>query len=194
LFFLLTSFLWVGGDAAVAAEAGVKSGPQAGDRLPGPFNPINVTNAEMPENAGKRSDYVEQHGQSPVVLVFAREINDPLTLLVEKLDAAVARNRSARLRAVVVVLSDDAALEGSLKKLSDKEGLKHVSLAFTEPAGLKPYKLSPSADVTVLLYKNLKVAANHAFLKGELDGKAVRAILADLPKVVPQTRKDPGER
>jgi len=50
------------------------SGPQVGRKLPGGFSPVNVTNAELPDYAGKRSDYTEQHGAGPVVLVFGRGI------------------------------------------------------------------------------------------------------------------------
>jgi hypothetical protein len=184
---LLPGFLWCGG-AVAAGDGRLRSGPQAGDRLPGPFNPVNVTNAEAPGYAGKRNDYVEQHGPNPVVLVFAREVSEPLTALVKKLDAEVARNRAARLRAVVVVLSDDEATEEKLKKLGEEEGIKNVSLALLDPPGPKPYKLSRSAEVTVLLYRDNKVKANHAFKKGELDAKAIGAVLRDVPGVVARRR------
>src|SRR6516162_8949221 len=58
---------------ATGADALV-SGPQAGSKLPGGFNPVNVTNAELPDYAEKRSDNTEQHGAGPVVLVFGRGI------------------------------------------------------------------------------------------------------------------------
>src|SRR5262245_44660136 len=85
---------------AAGADAPV-SGPQVGNKLPGGFSPVNVTNAELPDYAGKRSDYTEQHGASPVVLVFGRGITDPLSRLTKKLDAAVGKNKAARQRAVL---------------------------------------------------------------------------------------------
>jgi hypothetical protein len=186
--FVVAFGLLVAGSAAGAGEGGLPSGPQAGSPLPGPFNPLNVTNAEMPDAAGKKSDYVEQHGQDPVVLVFAREVSEPLTALIKKLDTEVAKNRSAKLRAVVVVLSEDDEAESKLKMFGEKEGVKNVSLALMSPDRLKHYKLSEAADSTVVLYKRLKVEANHAFRKGELNEKAVGAILADLPKIVSRPR------
>jgi hypothetical protein len=183
---LASGLLWCG--AVAAGDGRLRSGPQAGDRLPGPFNPVNVTNAEAPEYAGKRNDYVEQHGPNPVVLVFARQVSEPLAALVRKLDAVVARNRAARLRAVVVVLSDDEATEEKLKKLGEEEGIKNVSLALLDRPGPKPYKLSRSAEVTVLLYRDHKVRANHAFRKGEVDAKAVGAVLRDVPGIVARRR------
>jgi hypothetical protein len=185
---LVSGLLWCG-SAVVAAEGDLQSGPQEGAGLPGPFNPYNVTNADMPGLAGTRSDYTEQYGSDPVVLIFAREVSGPLVTLAKKLDAQVAKNKSARLRAVVVVLSEDEGTEAKLKELSRKEGIRNVSLALLEPAGPKRprhYKLSPAADVTVVLYRKRRVAANHAFKKGELDEKAIGAVLRDVPRIVPR--------
>jgi hypothetical protein len=185
-FLLVVGFLFCG--SAVVADEALKSGPQVGRSLPGPFNPLNVTNAEMPRYAGTKCDYTEQHGGNPVVLIFARKISNPLAALTRKLDAAVARNRTARLRAAVVVLSDDEGLQEKLEALAREDGIKHVSLAVMEPAGPKHYKLSPAADVTVVLYRNRKVVANHAFRQGQFDDKAVGAILRDVPRIVAPKR------
>ena len=168
---------------AVAAEAdGLKSGPQAGRKLPGPFLSL-VAHSEDASLVGKRNDFVEMHGQNPVVLVFARRMTKPLTRLVNKLDAAAAERKSARLRVVVVLLSDDEPLENNLKKYGEEQGIKHVSLAIMEPDGPKSYNLSKEADVTVLLYKRLNVEANHAFKKGELGDEGLESIMADVAKI-----------
>jgi quercetin dioxygenase-like cupin family protein len=167
-------------------KGGLKSGPQQGAALPGPFSPLNVTNAALPGRAGTRSDYTEQHGLDPVVLVFARDLSSPLVTLVKRLDAEVAKNRSARLRAVVVVLSEDEGLEEELTKLGRQEGIRNVSLALVEPPRLKHYKLAPAADVTVVLYRKRRVAANHAFKKGQLNEEAIAAVLRDIPRVISQ--------
>jgi hypothetical protein len=178
---LVAALLFSG--AASAGEGALKSGPQAGERLPvGPFNPVNVTNAARPESAGTRSDYTEQHGASPVVLIFARGLSGPLTGLVKKLDAAVASNRAARLRAVVVVLAEGDRVEKRLEALGKEAG--NVSLALMAPPGPKQYKLAGAADVTVILYRRRVVAASHAFRKGELDEKAIEAVLRDVPTLV----------
>jgi hypothetical protein len=163
------------------------SGPQAGSKLPGGFSPVNVTNAELPDYAGKRSDYTEQHGAGPVVLVFGRGITDPLTSLAKKLDAVVGKNKAARLRAVLVILREDAETERALKELGERQGIEKVSLAVM-PDGPKDYKLSKEADVTVVVYDRYKVEANHAFRKGELNDRAVETILADVSKVVARKR------
>jgi hypothetical protein len=183
LFSLAVSF-WCCGSAVVAGE-GLQSGLQVGRSLPaGPFNPLNITNAEMPRYAGTRNDYTEQHGRNPVVLIFARKVSSPLTTLTRKLEAEVVRNRSAKLRAVVVVLSDEEGLEKTLEALAKEEGIRSVSLAIMEPGGPKHYKLSPAADVTAVLYRGGKVEANHAFRQGKFDEKAVGSILRDVPNIL----------
>ena len=183
---LIAATLACGFGIATGADALV-SGPQAGSKLPGGFNPVNVTNAELPDYAGKRNDYTEQHGAGPVVLVFGRGITDPLTRLTKKLDAEVARNKAARLRAVLVILREDAETERALKEFGERQGIEKVSLAIMAD-GPKLYKLSQQADVTVVVYNRHKVEANHAFRKGELNDKAIEAILADVSKVVSRKR------
>ena len=106
-----------------------------------------------------------------------------MTDLIKKLDAEVAKRKSAKLRAIVIILSDDDAVETNLKDFGEKQGIKHVNLAIMEPTGPKHYKLSKEADVTVLIYKKRKVEANHTFKKGELNEKGVERILADVPKI-----------
>src|SRR5438093_6014235 len=141
-------------NAAPAGNGDLKSGPQAGDNLPGAFNVV-VAHSGEPSFVGKRMDFIEAYGSNPTVLVFARQMSKPLASLVKKLDAELAKRKSAKLRAIVVILSDDDALETNLKDYVAKEGIKSVDLAIMEPAGPKQYKLSKEAAVTVLMYKRL---------------------------------------
>ena len=41
-------------------------------------------------------------------------------------------------------------------------------------------------EVTVVLYTKRTVKANHTFKKGELNDKAIDAIVADLAKILPE--------
>jgi hypothetical protein len=139
------------GHAHAAGDGRLKSGPQVGERLPGTFNALNVTNVEMPSSAGTKADFIEQYGASPVVLVFAREVNEPLTRLAKRLDAKVAKYRSAKLRAVVLVLPDEDELETRLKDFAEKQAIGNVSLAITDPAGPPKYRRAKEAHVTFVL-------------------------------------------
>jgi hypothetical protein len=119
-------------------------------------------------------------------MIFAREISEPLTSLVKKIDAAVAKNSKTRMGSFVVFCSDDEALKSKLEDLASKEKLEKVVLTIDNPAGPRNYKIAKDADVTVVLYSRHEVKANHAFKKGELKEKDVEKIVADLSKILPQ--------
>jgi hypothetical protein len=172
--------LALGLSVGVAAE--LKSGPQVGDRLPGAFHPLNVCNVDLPDNNGKKACFVCQYGLSPVALVFTRELNEPLAALCKQLDASVAKNKETK--ACVLLLTDSEGAEGKLKEWATKHGFKNVSFGVDNPAGPTAYKVAKEADVTVILYKQQKIAANHAFKKGEFTEKAVAKIVEDMPKIV----------
>jgi hypothetical protein len=118
-----------------------------------------------------------------VVAIFARDVSPGLTSLVKKVDAASVEFKSKGVKSFVVFLNDDEKMEDKLKEFAKKEGIKNVVLAIDNVAGPKGYNIAKEADVTVMLYTNRKVEANHAFRKGELNDKGVEAVVADLPKI-----------
>jgi hypothetical protein len=119
-------------------------------------------------------------------MIFAREVSDPLTSLVKKIDAETVKHKSDRMGSFVVFLSDDEKLQDQLKILADKQGIKRCVLTIDNPAGPGPYKVAKDADVTVVFYESRTVKANYAFKKGELDDKAIERIVADIPKILPK--------
>jgi hypothetical protein len=119
-------------------------------------------------------------------MIFTREIDDHLTSLVKKLDAEVAKANKEKknsMGAFVVYLTDDDGADKKLKQLAEKENIKNVSLTVDSVAGPPNYKVAKDAAVTVVYYKAGSVKANHAFKKGEFDGKAVAAAAADVSKI-----------
>jgi L-lactate utilization protein LutC len=168
----------------MSAEA-VKSGPQVGDAVPGPFHPLNVFNAEMPENNGKKACLYCQHGLAPVAMVFTRSCNESVTDLIQKLDAEVAKNKSAKMGAFVVVLTDEEkAAETKLKNMLETKNIKHVSLSIDNTVGPPNYKVAKDAEVTIVLYNQRKVIANHAFKKGDFNSKCIETVIGELPKLL----------
>jgi hypothetical protein len=121
-------------------------------------------------------------------MIFAREVSDPLTSLVKKLDAATAENSKCKMGSFVVFLSDSETLKDQLKDLAKKESLKQTVLSIDNPAGPKGYKVAKEADVTVVLYTKRNVKANYAFRKGEFNAAAVERIVADIPKILPEKK------
>jgi len=118
-------------------------------------------------------------------MIFAREISDPLTSLVKKIDAATAKNSSCRMGSFVVFCNDDESLEKKLKALAEKSKLKQTVLTLDNPSGPSGYNVAKDADVTVVLYVEKTVKANYAFKKGEFKAKDVDKIMADLSKILP---------
>ena len=122
-------------------------------------------------------------------MVFAREVSDPLTSLVKKIDAATASNSDCRMGSFVVFLNDDEGIDKKLKELAEKEHLEKISLStMSNKAGPEPYKIDKDADVTVVLYSKNKCQANYAFKKGEMTDKDVNKIVEDLTKILPEKK------
>ena len=118
--------------------------------------------------------------------IFAREITDDLASLVKQVDEQVGKNGSKDMKAFFVLLAEDAdAAAPKLEKLAKDQGIKNVPLTvFDGESGPGSYKIAKEADVTVMMWKGLKVKANHAFKKGELNKKGVEATVADVPKIL----------
>jgi hypothetical protein len=165
---------------ASAAEP-LKSGLQAGEKITTIFEPLNVTGP----HAGEPYCLICENGLAPVAMLFAREVNEPLLALLGQLDAATAKNREQQLGSFVVFLSEQEGLKQQLESAAKKLGLKHLVLAMDAPAGPEGFNVAADADLTVVLYRDHDVKANHAFRKGELTAAASQKILADLPKILP---------
>jgi len=165
---------------SVADEPAVKSGPQVGAKVPGPFHPLNING----DKAGEKNCLYCQHGTSPVAMIFAREVNPQLTQLIKQIDMATAKNKDARMGSFVVFLSDSEGLTDQLKSLVNKENIKNTVLAVDNPAGPKNYNVAKDASITVVLYEDHTVRSNYSFRKGELTEKAITRIVNDIPKIV----------
>lgn len=163
----------------VFAAEGLQSGPQVGQAVPGPFHPLNVTG----EHAGEKHCLYCSNGQNPVAMIFAREVSEPLTRLIKKIDAATTKNKGCNMGSFVVFLNDDENLQKQLKEMAQRENLQACVLSIDNPAGPRGYNVSRDADVTVILYRDRKVKANYAFKKGELKETDIERIIADLPKI-----------
>lgn len=180
---------------ASAQEAGVKSGPAAGQPLPGPFHPFNVNGI----HADRPHCLVCQHGMNTAVAIFVRgplEPGKPLADLLKKLDTLAEQRADASLGVYVVVLSDGYPDYDQTRKLAQtlRDGIKalelqRLTIAIETAAGPEGYNLNPEADVTVLVYRNQKVDANFAFRKDGMTEKDVAAVLEATQKVLPPKRK-----
>lgn len=141
-----------------AAE--VASGLKPG-KAPAAFQVQDVTGPA----AGTKLCYRCRYGGNPVVAVFTHKIDDKVTALVKKVDEEVAKNKDKRMKAFVVLLTDDPDhAESKLKALAEKNKIENVPLTiFDGPMGPPDYQLSDKADVTVLMWVKSDVKVNHAF-------------------------------
>lgn len=168
--------------ASASFAADLKSGPQPGDKVPGPFAPLNINGTAPSE----KHCLVCENGSNPVAMVFARTATDPQVLkLFKKIDETTAGNSACKMGSFVVVLSDEEKLEGKLKEIVEKQGLKKLVLSIDTPTGPTKYNVSKDADLTVVLYTNREVKANYAFKKGELKDADIDAIVKDVSKITP---------
>jgi hypothetical protein len=167
---------------SVASAADLKSGPQAGEKIPGPLHPLNCTG----EHAGEKYCLYCENGDNPVAMIFAREVTPEVTRLIKRIDRATVDNKERSMGSFVVFLNDSDGLEKQLRELAKKEKIERCVLAIDDPEGPKDYNIAPQAEVTVVLYTKRIVKANHTFQKGQLDDKRIDAIVADFSKILPK--------
>jgi len=161
-----------------AADEAVKSGPQVGQAVPGPFHPLNINGA----SADKKNCLYCEYGNSPVAMVFAREATPAVMNLAKKLEAAAGK--ASDLNCCVIFCNDDANLPKALKEAANSANLKKVVLAVDNPAGPEDYNVAKDAEVTVVLYTGRKVASNFAFKKGTLDDKAIEKVVTGIDGIL----------
>ena len=125
-------------------------------------------------------------------MIFAREVSDPLTSLVKKIDDATAKNSDAKMGSFVVFCNDDEAMAKKLKDFAEKEKLGKIALTIGDKSGPEGYNIAKDADITVVLYVGAyskgSVKANYAFKKGELKDKDIDTIVGDLAKILPEKK------
>ncbi len=177
---LLVSFIVALLSSGIAVAGSVLSGPQVGEKVPGPFKVLNITGPE----AGQTSCQYCNHGTRPVAVIFTKAITPEVTRLLKKIDTATAMNKEAGLGSFAVVCSDAAGMEQQLRTVAQQLGIQHTLLTLYKAGGPEKYRLSPEADITVLLYNHLTVKANYAFRNAELTEAATDAILTDLAKML----------
>ncbi|MGH7169015.1 MAG: hypothetical protein ACRELG_01890, partial [Gemmataceae bacterium] len=179
----LVSFVVALLSGGIALAGSVKSGPQVGEKVPGPFKPLNVTGPD----AGKASCQYCKNGTRPVAVLFVKTITPEVAQLLKKIDTATATNKERGLGSYAVIGTDTGGTEHELRlfaEIATQLRIQNTILTLYKAGGPEKYRLAPDADVTVLLYNHLTVKANHAFKKGELTGAAIDAILADLGKML----------
>src|SRR4051812_8240808 len=94
------SFVLLFSPAIVTADEPCKSGLRENQR-PGPYTSLVSVGAER----GQQHCFICESANRPLVIVFARQLSDPLGKLVGMLDRVLAEHKPAELRAWVTFLT-----------------------------------------------------------------------------------------
>jgi hypothetical protein len=162
------------------AAGSASSGPQAGEKMPGPFEPLNATGPD----AGKKACLYCRNGTHPTVMIFARELTPAVMKLIKRIDDTTRANAEAAMGSCAIFCNDAEGLPGQLAQVGRQFNLTHTILATCSAAGPAKYKIAADADVTVLVYTRCTVKANHAFKRGELTDAGIDAVLASVPLIL----------
>jgi hypothetical protein len=158
-----------------------KSGPKVKQR-PGPYSSVVSTGT----NRGQSHCFICEAGDKPTVIIFARNLSDPLGKLVKQIDKAVVQHKKADLRAWVTFLAEDQpSFDPRVVQWGQRHAIGQVPLSvFEDLVGPPTYLIHREADVTVLLSVKQRVVANFAFRAGELTEPAIADIIKSLPQIV----------
>jgi hypothetical protein len=175
----------IGPSAKCAAQEPCTSGPQAGQRC-GPYAALIATGPQR----GQSFCFICETGDKPAVLIFARTLSDSLGKMVAQLDKKVADHKKDELRAWVTFLSDNQVnLDPKVVEWNQKYAIRSIPLGiFEDLQGPPSYRLTPDADVTVLMFVKQKVAANFAFRPGELNEDKIKLVMDSLPRIIPEKK------
>jgi hypothetical protein len=160
----------------------VRSGPQEGQSLRGRrLLPLHLNGPDK----GSQTCLINKCGPKPVVMIFARDANASTQQMIQKLDAACAAHADRFLKSFVVFDQSVPGLEQELERWLATAALKEVIITVGRPTVFQQYEIREQVAVTIVLYKNSTVVANHAFEKGQLADADNNKILEDLRKILP---------
>jgi protocatechuate 3,4-dioxygenase beta subunit len=164
-------FLAIGSFERSAAADTPASGLRPGEQVE-PWNPVHVTGPDRGTNLCPVCTYLEK----PVVVVFAKDTANT-NALASRLEPLARKHRAAGLRVVVAVVEigpDRAKALAADLKFTD------LSLCYltskTGPKELKAYRIDPTAENTVMVYKNYTVEATFLNLPAKDDGRVAEVV------------------
>ena len=178
--FLAATCLAMIASTAMAAE--LSPGLKVGERVP----PFHVQDVTGPAKERGKLCYRCQYGNRPVVSIFAREMTPEVAKLVKEIDGVVGKNKSKKMAAFVVLMTEDPdAVEGKLKKVASEHKIAHTPLTvFDGKAGPRGYKVAKSADVTIMMWNEGKVKAAHGFAKDKFNKEAIAKVVKETTKIL----------
>jgi serine protease Do len=129
-------------------------------------------------------------GPHPNVLIFARELSDPLADLVRRVDE-VARDKTAHVDSFLVLLGEGKELdarardemEGKLKGFVEKHKLQNTTVSAEPAARVESFRVSKLSDITLMISANGVARGWHTFKTADFKAETAERALADLRKI-----------
>lgn len=158
----------------------LKSGPQPNAQIqPYTVDKIGGQPGDGVE-PGAQLSYRDRYAGRPLVLVFARVIDERLASLVNELNEAVARDSSKQLRVVLNILGEtrDAA-HTAAREFAEHNAVDHVAVVVPGEFqnGPNQYQLHRDAETTVLVCIETWVTANFA---GPIDERMIKGVMREV--------------
>jgi hypothetical protein len=122
-------------------------------------------------------------GPNPNVLIFAREMSEPLATLVRKVEE-IAREPANAVDSFLILVGERQKHEASLKDLAAKHRLKNTTLSVEQAAEVRTFRVSKQNDITVLVCDNGGSKGFYTFKVSDFNDRSCDKLLADLNKVV----------
>ncbi|MEX0939664.1 MAG: hypothetical protein WDZ59_17500 [Pirellulales bacterium] len=166
----------------------LKSGLQEGETIGAFIVEKCAGNPEDGVPVGENLCYRCMLGNRPTVAVFAKDADENLASLVKQLDAVVAKHQDKKMASFVTLdVNDMVTGKAKSEKLVKESEAKNVAVVVPtkQRVGIDGLKLNDKAAVTVLIFKDGKIASNHAYAEAKLlDKEAIATIIKDTAKVV----------
>jgi hypothetical protein len=151
----------------------------------GAFYVTKVAGAEEDGvRVGTELCYRCRYGSRPMVMVFTRRTGGEIPKLMQQLDSAVVDNEASQFRALVTLMGEDAAkVKESAAQVAERSGVKHVPIVVAKETvgGPANYRLSKSADVTIVVASDSQVVSAKTYQSDRID---IAAIMGEVNTLV----------
>ncbi|MEW4564976.1 hypothetical protein AB1K70_20795 [Bremerella sp. JC770] len=119
---------------------------------PGAFQVEDVTGPA----AGEFLCYRCKYSGKPTIVIFARQVNDSVTSLVQQIDRTVSENADKKLSAFMVVVGEDTEqVKPTLQRVQVAQHIENTPLTvFNEKEGPAGYGLNPNTQIQVMMWND----------------------------------------
>jgi hypothetical protein len=149
--------------------------------------------AKQPITSGEFGAQKGAFGPQPNVIVLAREVTEPLSTLVSKLDE-IAKDPDSTLDSFLILVGkgkekeldpkDKEEMEAKLKEFVEKNQLKNTTVSAESAARVESFHVSKLKDITVVVSANGLVKGFCTFKNADFKADTTEKLLNDLKKTI----------